>query len=194
MARTAAASSTLQTTAVHSVMREMVGSAVSGHGSGTSGTSISSSWTHATSTSSSTISYADSDDYSFNRIQSCNSAISASRLESAEWDLSREIHLPAHIPTSSSTQADVAAPTPEDLRRMQVIALTRPNCFPFTVAHAIVFAQAHAYQERMHMWLRWRGYLAILLVPVLCGITPMLPLSNLSHVPRRCFGSNSLRP
>jgi hypothetical protein len=150
---------------------------------------------HGTTLSPSAISDAESDDYSFNRIHSCNVTTSSSRLDSGEWDMSREIYLPAFFPTTTTSTAanqsasDDTAPTPitEDLRRMQVFALTRPKCFPFTMAHATVFAGARAHQERMCMWLRWRGYLAILLVPVLCGIIPMLPLSNLSISPTALF-------
>ena len=89
------------------------------------------------------------------------------------------VFLPHHRPDVNSWE------TREDLREMQIAALTNPKCCPFTAAQADVFAESRACNERAARWLRWRGWLLILCVPILSGIVPVLPLDALTTLEKQ---------
>lgn len=90
-----------------------------------------------------------------------------------------KVYLPDHQSDANSWE------TRQDLREMQIAALTKPNCCPFTSAQAGVFAASRACNERAGRWLRWRGWLLILCVPILAGVVPVLPLGEMTTLEKQ---------
>eukprot|EP00668_Euglena_longa_P003071 GGOE01003590.1.p1 GENE.GGOE01003590.1~~GGOE01003590.1.p1 ORF type:complete len:241 (-),score=60.15 GGOE01003590.1:310-948(-) len=73
---------------------------------------------------------------------------------------------------------DYARTEDEDTREATLAALGHPACIPCTRRQAEVFQKGVEARDRTKTWLGWRGFLAILSIPVTFTLFAAIPLST----------------